>query len=291
MQRSGDPTGGEALFVSQLPLIERVIAFVSSREHLAPSEIDDFSSSATLRLIENDYAILRAYQGRSSLRTYLTVVIRRLLLDYRAKLWGKWRPSADARRGGALAIHLERLLVRDGYTLSEAYELLTTTYGVRVSRQEIDRLAATLPVRERRRFEDETALFAVASQDSPPDAALEDAERSEAAGQVHLALLRALGGFAQQDRLVLTLRFIDGRSVAAIAAALKLDQKKLYRRIGSLLQQLRSALEAQGVDALAVRNILATHADPVETADASLRLLKGSWMGSSTTEGAGNVAR
>jgi RNA polymerase sigma factor for flagellar operon FliA len=40
-------------------------------------EADDFASHPKLKLIEDDYAILRKFQGRSSLRTYLTVVIER----------------------------------------------------------------------------------------------------------------------------------------------------------------------------------------------------------------------
>jgi RNA polymerase sigma factor for flagellar operon FliA len=68
---------GEALFVSQLAVIERVISFVSSRHHMPGVEADDFASHAKLKLIEDDYAILRKFQGRSSLRTYLTVVIER----------------------------------------------------------------------------------------------------------------------------------------------------------------------------------------------------------------------
>ena len=49
------PQTGEALFVSQLDVIERVISFVSSRHRLAASDADDFSSHVTLRLIEDDF--------------------------------------------------------------------------------------------------------------------------------------------------------------------------------------------------------------------------------------------
>ena len=40
--------------------------------------------------------------------------------DWRNARWGKWRPSAEARRQGALATHLERLMRRDGLTFEEA---------------------------------------------------------------------------------------------------------------------------------------------------------------------------
>ena len=55
-----------------------------------------------------------ATRGRGSLNTYLRVVIERLVLDMRVTNWGKWRPSARARRLGAEAVLFEQLTVRDG---------------------------------------------------------------------------------------------------------------------------------------------------------------------------------
>jgi hypothetical protein len=52
-----------------------------------------------------------------------------------------------------------------------------------------------------------------------------------------------------RDQLVLTMRFKDGRSVAEIAATLRLQQKELYRQIDRLLRRLRAGLEAQGFEA------------------------------------------
>src|SRR5207249_8611208 len=120
----------EAQFLSQLDLIESVIAFVCARQHLASADPDDFSSFVKLKFVENDYALLAKFEGRSSLRTFLTVVIQRLFLDHRISAWGKWRPSAEARRSGATAILLEQLMIRDGYRLEEACEMMRTNHGV-----------------------------------------------------------------------------------------------------------------------------------------------------------------
>ena len=88
----------ESRFLAQLDTVDRVVAFVCRRHRLSPDESDDFRSVARVKLLEHDYAILRAFEGRSSIQTYLTVVIQRLFLDYRISAWGKWRPSAEARR-------------------------------------------------------------------------------------------------------------------------------------------------------------------------------------------------
>jgi RNA polymerase sigma factor for flagellar operon FliA len=255
---------GEALFLSQLAVIERVISFVSSRHHLPGVEADDFDAHVKLKLIEDDYAILRKFQGRSSLRTYLTVVIQRLFLDYRISAWGKWRPSAEATRSGEIAVLLERLMSRDGYGFDEACELLETNHQVVVPRAELERIAGRLPGRTRRRFESEEALTHVAADQPALDDVIAEQERAVTAAHVDEALNAAMAGLETQDRLILTLRFHDGRTVVEIARTLRLDQKALYRRIERLMKDLRAALEARGLDSAAVLEIFESPAVSIE---------------------------
>jgi len=243
---------GEALFVSQLDVVERVISFVSSRHHMQGADADDFASHVKLKLIEGDYAILAKFQGRSSLRTYLTVVIQRLFLDYRISAWGKWRPSAEAKRAGPIAIMLEQLMSRDGYGFEQACELLETNHQVTATRAELDAMAGKLPSRTRRRFESDDVLAEVPSPQPPTDDVIAERERTATSSRVAAALKAAMAGLDAQDRLVLALRFEDGRTVVEIAGMLKLDQKGLYRRLERLLKDLRNALQAQGIESAAV---------------------------------------
>src|SRR5688500_10064352 len=108
------------MFLDNLPLIEEIIGSVYHRHAWPAAEFEDFAASAKLHLIENDYAALRRFQARSSLRTYLTKIIQRHLLDNRVARWGKWRPSAAARRQGKMAVQLETLLHRDGQDREQA---------------------------------------------------------------------------------------------------------------------------------------------------------------------------
>jgi len=243
---------GEALFLSQLAVIERVISFVSSRYHLPGLEADDFASHVKLKLIEDDYGILRKFQGRSSIRTYLTVVIQRLFLDYRISAWGKWRPSAEAARGGAIAILLEQLIGRDGYGFEEACELLETNHQVTASRSELAAIAGRLPIRIRRRFESDAALAQMPSNQPPVDDIIAEQERKATAARVGVALKSAMSGLDPQDRFILSLRFGDGRSIVEISRILRLDQKALYRRLDRVMKALRSALHEEGVDGATV---------------------------------------
>jgi RNA polymerase sigma factor for flagellar operon FliA len=247
---------GEALFLAHFDVVERAIDFVCARNHLSAADADDFSSYVTLRMVEDDYEVFSQFQGRSSLRTYLTVVIQRMLLDYRVRSWGRWRPSAEAKRCGPLAIRLEELLVRDGWGIEEAYEHLKTNHGLTVTRDELERLAARLPARATRRFESEEALVGVASEDRSADELVKESERQELAARVSRALRGVMSKLEQEDQLILVLRFEDGRTVASIAATLRLESKALYRRVEHLLLKLREGLEAEGIDADAVREIL-----------------------------------
>ncbi|MFN8061279.1 MAG: hypothetical protein U0Q12_19115 [Vicinamibacterales bacterium] len=67
----------EALFLQHLSLIDRTAAFVARRRHMRVDRIRDFQSDVRLKIIEDDYAVLRKFQGRSRISTYLTTVIAR----------------------------------------------------------------------------------------------------------------------------------------------------------------------------------------------------------------------
>jgi RNA polymerase sigma factor (sigma-70 family) len=255
---------GEALFLAQLVVIERVISFVSSRYHLPGVDADDFASHVKLKLIEDDYGILRKFQGRSSMRTYLTVVIQRLFLDYRISAWGKWRPSAEAARAGPIAILLEQLIGRDGYSFEEACELLETNHQVTASRSALVAIAGRLPIRIRRRFESDAALAQVPSEQPPVDDVIAEQERTALAARVGVALKSAMSGLDPQDRLILTLRFEDGRSIVEVARMLRLDQKALYRRLDRVMKALRAALQAEGVDSAAALEIFESPAVSID---------------------------
>jgi RNA polymerase sigma factor (sigma-70 family) len=251
-----EPNPFEEMFVANLDEVNRAIRFVCSRNHLSPSDADDFSSYVTLRIVQDDYAVFASFQGRAKLRTYLTVVIGRMLLDWRIHSWGRWRPSAEAKRCGPLAIRLEEMLVRDGCPFEEAYEALKTNHGLTVTREELERLAARLPARAPRRFESEEALATVASEAASADELVKESDRRELADRVSRVLQGVMQELPQEDQLVLVLRFQDERTVAEIATTLRLEPKALYRRVERLLGKLREALEEERIDADAVREIM-----------------------------------
>ena len=210
--------------------------------------------------------MLCRFQGRSSLKTFLVAVITHLYLDWRNARWGKWRPSAVARRRGPVGILLEQLLVRDRLTFEEAYETLRTNYNIYESRQVLEGMAARFPVRSGRLFVSEEVLDAVPAVDARTDGPLTRAEAVDAAQSVRSIVAAAMRTLPPQDRLILQMRFYDGFGVADVARALQLEPKSLYRRIDRLLHSLRSTLERHGVSAQEATELLGQGAfESVET--------------------------
>jgi len=238
----------KAMFVSNLDVVETVIRFVCHRQKLSSSEAEEFDSEVKVRLVDHDYEVFRKFQHRSSLRTYLTIVIQRMYLDFRNHLWGKWRPSAEAQRLGPVAVRLETLMARDGLSFDQACEYLRTNENIAASDSDLDAIVVRLPTRTRRAMVGEEELEAVADTTSRVDDRLIANERCADARRILDALKSALRSLSGQDRVILRLRFQDGLKAADIARALHLDQKLLYRRFDALLRQLRAALEAAGID-------------------------------------------
>jgi DNA-directed RNA polymerase specialized sigma24 family protein len=240
----------EALFLSQLTVIDQVVTFVARRYRLTPDDTEDFRGTVYLRLIQDDYAAIRKFEGRSSLRTYLTVVIGRLLLDHRNSVWGKWRPSAQAQRGGEIAIQLEKLTL-DGLSFEHACDVLESARRQAIDRRRLRALFDTFPRRTRRSFVGDDAIALLSAPDSDPETGLSrDARRAEVEAACR-ALARELHTLSPEDLRLLRLRFLEGRTIRdairQTRGADPLEVKAGYRQLRRLLDRLRRGLERRGV--------------------------------------------
>ena len=247
----------ERLFVETLPTIRRILAGLSRRQGMLMHDAEDFSSWAISRLMENDYAMLRKFRGDSSLSTYLAAVLACLAREYRVTHWGRWRPSAAARRAGTVGIRLETLMQRDGVPLAQAAQILRTTGVTNLTDRELAELAARFPRRTRPKPIELHATSIGATAMERSDATI-DLEESAAEIQcVRSALRNAMGALATDDLQLLRMHFADAMSIADIARGLAVPQKPLYRRMDRALATLRARLETNGVSREHVRSVLA----------------------------------
>jgi len=255
----------ESFFLDNLSLVDRATALVCRKYGLAGADAEDFASAAKLKLLEDDYGVLRKFERKCSLHTYLTIVIQRHYLDQKIHEWGKWRPSMRARQKGDAAIYLERLVSRDGLGITEASTIVRQKY-TELDSGALEALAASIVVRQPRRattVERTEEMREPASEASAEDDLL-SGERETAARRASAVLSRELDRLPAEDRLIMKLRFIDAMKVSTMARMLHADQKQLYRRIDRLVAALREALLAAGVAMSDIGDMLTHGADALQ---------------------------
>jgi len=252
----------ERYFLDNLPLINSATAYVCGKYGLTGADEEDFRSVVMIKLIEDDYAVLRKFENRAALKTYLIIVIKRLYADQMIHETGKWRPSVRARQGGEPAILLERLISRDGVGEAEALAIVRQKYP-ELDSHALEALPSSIVRRRVQRAEEVERTEEMpepASGISAEDELLTN-EREMVECRTNAIVNQELGSFPAEDRLVMELRYLDGMKVSAIASRLKLDQKQLYRRIDRLCAKLKKALDFAGIKSSDIRDMLTNGAD------------------------------
>ncbi len=245
----------QRLLLDHLDLIDQIVRTTGRRRHLSAAEQEDFASFVRLRLIEDDYAVLRKFQNRSSLRTYLSAVIERMSLDFCVERWGRWRPSAVAERLGPVAVLLDRLVSRDGHALEEAFEIVRTNHAASESLADLRKIWEQLPSRVKNTEVGEEAAATVRSNQTA-ESNVEDAERQKNIDRLERTLRSALDQVAAQDRVLLGLRFDQDLSVAEIAKLMGSSVPTLHRRLDKTVRQLRVSLSHAGFDPREVAGLI-----------------------------------
>jgi RNA polymerase sigma factor (sigma-70 family) len=213
-------TEARTLLTSEIATIRRLARTIGRRHRLTATDVEDFASRVWLHLLKDDCRVLRQYRGGASVRTYLSRVIRRVLLDDRNSQWGKWRPTAAARREGPAAIERDRCAWRNGDPARR-------------------RPARTVQL-------DDEAERLPATDGSGSRIALRDLQRQ--IGNVTDALAPAYAGLTPEDQTLLSLRYREGFTVRDLAERFGVDQKRLYRRFDALHDRLRRALSRLGLE-------------------------------------------
>lgn len=250
------------LYLEHLRAIESIAGWVARRNRLDTDETAEFVQEVCFRLLDNDYAILRKFEGRASITTYLTTVIGRLFNQYRVERWGKWRPSAEAKRLGDKAITLERLTTRDGYTFDEAVKILTTPGGSQYTIGELEAIYLRLPNRGPRpvMVAGDVAPDIIAT-DGETDDRVTRKERESVALKAVRSIDTVMAQMNPEDRLILQLRYFSALKVPEIARRLHHDQKWLYKRLDALCEKIRRKMEADGLDRKLIADLLDAQTD------------------------------
>jgi RNA polymerase sigma factor for flagellar operon FliA len=247
----------EALFLEHLAWIDRVAAITCRQHGVWDADAEDFAGWMRMKVMEDDYAIIRNFRGESGLKTYLATVVTRQFYEHGRQRLGRWRVSAAAERLGPPAPALETLVHRDGYTLEQAGQKLRTAGRTTFSDAQLARLLNQLrdrtplrPVQVPPATRDDVLAAAMAS--SRADERVIAAEARDERSQVMALVNRAVEELSAEDRIIAEMHLRDGFRVADVARALNLEQKPLYRRIDRLRARLRRFLEQEGVHGAAL---------------------------------------
>lgn len=249
----------ESTFLELLPTIDSLTSALCRRRGLGSIDAEEFASEVRARFVESGYAPIRQFRGESSVTTYLAVVISSWLRDYVVARDGRWRPSAAALRAGPVAVHLERLVYRDGRTRDQAIAEVLAGDGVPHSERELHNLLRSLPHREAmrpRRVDNVNAEDVQATPSSLADTLVNATERDAEVARAREALVMAIETLDVEDSVLVSMRYLEGHSVADIARTLGLEQKPLYRRLERSLAALRRSLESAGIDQDSVRDLV-----------------------------------
>ena len=240
-------TSQSPLVREYLGVIGEAIEAVSRRHRLNQEEQEEFSSEAFLKILDDGCKVLRAYKGKASMKAYLVGVLTRFLYNFRDRQWGKWQPSAEAKRLGGEAVLLEKLLTRDEYSHQEAFEMLTTNHRLAWSVEYFEEMVAKLPVRHKRRHLNQEVLEFLPTDAHMGEDRLRQQEARGLRSRTGRVLRSELAKLSGRERLVIRMHYHDGFSVATIAKLLDTDAKKLYRFFELIRQRFRHHLENAGV--------------------------------------------
>ncbi len=253
-----DREAAEALFLKHLDFIDKVASMACGNHGVWGADAEDFAAWVRMKLMEDDYSVVRRFRGESEIKTYLASVVMRHFINYDRTERGRWRPSAAAERLGSVAVEVETLVRRDGYTLQQAGETLRTAGRTTLSDAELARLLDQFPERAPLRpvvGEPATGLDTAPGASRADERVLE-AEAHGRRAEVLRALATAMEQLELEERLIVQLHFAEGQTVADVARALRLEQKPLYRRVERLRVRLRALLERAGLGGDDVRGLI-----------------------------------
>lgn len=138
-------------FEKHVNQIDTIVRVTCNKKNITGELAKDFGSYVYEKLLENDCKRIRDFQGDydASWTGYLSVVILRLAIDFTKKHWGRWENSSAARALGEAAMKFETLIYRDGYSFSEASNMMLEhpEYEIlfRLSQDELPGLKSSLP--------------------------------------------------------------------------------------------------------------------------------------------------
>ncbi|HWM92494.1 MAG TPA: sigma-70 family RNA polymerase sigma factor [Thermoanaerobaculia bacterium] len=236
----------EELYHQSLEALPPILRGLGREKRLSPEDLEDLRSDIQVKLLEDDYRVLRRWDNRSSLKGYLGTVVYNIWHDRVRREKGKVRVSTAARQLGPPAPELEVLLGRQGLTFDQAYQAIKPRFPG-LSRGEAEEIAAQLNPKPGRIFESEDVVTRQPDLEPAGDKLLEQREKLVKKRKAFALMHGLLSELPEEDRILLVRAHGEGVKFSCIARSLGIDQRSLYRRNERLITKLRTNLEEAGI--------------------------------------------
>ncbi|NVN99091.1 MAG: sigma-70 family RNA polymerase sigma factor [Geobacteraceae bacterium] len=231
--------GGHLYLIEQSGRLDKDELFVQVIDHLK----------------EDEFRRLRNFRGTSSLTTYITTIVNRLLVDLIRQRVGRSRAKERSERYGDLGQKVYELLVMERVTAHEAVEILVSKYDIIVTFDQIQEIRDVMFGRSGRHQIDADLSTAwgkdgelITVNHATPESEYICQELSQKRRSVLGGVVDSL---TAEDKVVVRLRFpLDDKeplSSEEIGLMLGKSSKEVDRQIRRILVKCRELLLKKGV--------------------------------------------
>ena len=239
----------KAFLEKHLSVIDKAIMAACRRHDVLEDQAEEFASHTKLKLIENDYQLIRSFQGKSSFQTYLFTVINRIFIDWLRMIKGRWRPSEYAKRLGSMGIKLEELMARKKLSYQEACYAIKINHGVSLDSSEYRKLADKISKQllSNPKQVDIPLEEIKVSKSSLKDPVID--KNSQAIREKIASIIKDVReSLDANDKLILKMHFHDNLGISAISRILKLKRHGVDARLKFILVGFKEKIIANGIN-------------------------------------------
>jgi RNA polymerase sigma factor (sigma-70 family) len=210
---------------------------------IAGVDADTLFNEVLDRLKADSYKVLRDFENRSKLTTYITTIIAHLVIDIKRKIDGRNRIKERAKALGPTGEKLYDLVFIKGYPAPEAYDSLQTTEKIKETFDEFQMIV------EKIRGHQTSAPQQQPITKNTPEQDLISKQREELTKKV---LNETLSELSNEERLLIRMKFPlsddeEPKSLSEIGKMLHTTEKAVDSRIRRILTKLKEKMLRHGL--------------------------------------------
>jgi len=247
-----------SLFESNLSITDKIIKNYCYRYNITGDEADECNSHVYEKIIDNDYKKIREFKGGSSYKTYITVVISRILID-KKRSSGRWKPSQKALKMGEEAVILEELVYWKNYSFDQAYNTLTTNHKISIRRDRAYEIITLLQRKNVRRAKPRTIELVDNESDNKstsPDKSVIHKEILKKRDQLDNVIEKIRESLSNEEHLLLRMRFEGNINISKIARVLKKDRSNIDKKLKAILRKFKDETLSRNISMDDIKDII-----------------------------------